>query len=96
MKTDEDELKVLERLRTEAPPDTMIRLRRRMTIAQAARDLVFKQAWGFWVVVSTFLALFLAPRPSSHEPRNIGHTSSATDDCENEEMSHGRNDANNS
>ena len=53
-----DELTELKGLKTEAPTNTMLRLRKRLRALQLGRDLMERQAFAFWIVLDTLLRLF--------------------------------------
>ena len=74
MQHEEDELTELRSLKSEAPADTVPRLWRRLRIVQAGRDLIRHQAWGFWIVLDTFLRLFLTRKsaPAQKPPVSQG------------------------
>lgn len=64
----ESQLQSLRQLQMEAPTSLLLRLHRRVQMAQVGRDLITREAWSFWIVLDTFLRRFFADKPN----RNSG------------------------
>ncbi len=55
MNDGEADLSQLKHLKIAAPPDTIIRLHRRLRLLQLGRDLVERQAFAFWIILDHLL-----------------------------------------
>lgn len=68
----EEEFAELGQLKESAPPNVLPRLQKRVRTAQLGKDLIERQAMGFWAVIDAFLRLIFVPRTETDNKSNSG------------------------